>query len=257
MRGARLRRMSLGIREVADADDPAIADFGALQSATYFAPEMLIPAQYVSRLLAANSGARRNFLIVAERAGRVVGGALFHWLADAESSFSSFLGVAPDCRRTGIARALHAERIRILDRAAGGQVSGVFIDVVNPTRLSIPEMERERQAGFDPWARRQAFEHLGFKQVDIRYEQPVGGPGGGPVTNLDLLFWSHAPGASVVTRLVIETMRAYWSGWLRESADRYARELEARARGAARLALISAVPPRRAASDPSYLGTTD
>jgi GNAT superfamily N-acetyltransferase len=238
--------MTVEIREVTDPEDPAIAGFGAMQSAAYFAPETLIPAQYIPRLLAGEIDPRRNFLIVAERAGGVVGGALFHWLADAGSGFSSFLGVARECRRQGIARRLHDERFRILDRAAGGQVPGVFIDVVNPTRLSKAELERERRAGSDPWDRRRAFEHLGFKQVDIRYEQPAGGPGGGPVTILDLLYCPHAPSApqTVATRLVVDTMRAYWSAWLRESAARHARELEARAHGAAQLLLISPVPLR-------------
>jgi hypothetical protein len=230
------------VREVTDPEDPAIEGFGAMQNAAYFAPETLIPAQYIPRMLAAETGTRRNFLIVAEVDGRVVGGALFHWLADAGSGFSSFLGVARDVRRHGIARQLHELRFRILDRAAGGRAQGVFIDVVNPTRLSEAELQRERNAGSDPWGRRGAFERLGFRQVDIRYEQPVGGPDGGPVTILDLLYCPHAPADVVATRLVVATMRAYWSPWLGASAEGHARELEARARGAAQLALISPVP---------------
>jgi GNAT superfamily N-acetyltransferase len=245
--------MNAVVREVTDPNDPAIESFGVMQNAAYFAPETLIPAQYVPRLLEWQAGsARRNFLIVAEAESRVIGGALFHFLADAGSGFSSFLGVAREFRRRGIARRLHETRFAILDRAASGPVPGVFIDVVNPTRLSTAELERERQVGSDPWARRGAFEHMGFRQVDIRYEQPVGGPNGGPVTVLDLLFCPHGPSTqgSVPTRLVVATMRAYWSGWLHESAARYARQLEARAGGAPQLALISPVPARPAAVDP-------
>jgi len=220
-----------------------------MQDAAYFAPETLIPARYIPQLLAAESGARRNFLLVAEIDKHVVGGALFHYLAEAGSGFSSFLGVDRDARRQGIARQLHEERFRILDQAAGGQVPGVFIDVVNPRRLSAEEMERERRVGSDPWGRRRAFERLGFRQVDIRYEQPVGGPGGGPVTILDLLYCPHSPADSVPTQLVVATMRAYWSPWLGDSAARHARELEARAHGATQLALLSPVPPP---SDPPY-----
>src|SRR5215471_2239045 len=100
--------MSVVIREVTDPHDSAIEGFGVMQTAAYFAPETLIPAQYVPRLLEWTSGgARRNFLIVAESDGRVVGGALFHWLADAGSGFSSFLGVDRRMRKRGIARALH------------------------------------------------------------------------------------------------------------------------------------------------------
>jgi GNAT superfamily N-acetyltransferase len=242
--------MTLVIREVTDPHDAAIEGFGEMQNAAYFAPETLIPARFVPRLLEwTPADARRNFLIVAESDGRVVGGALFHWLADAGSGFSSFLGVAREFRRQGIARRLHEERFKILDRAAGARVPGVFIDVVNPTRLSPEELERERRVGSNPWERRFAFERMGFSQVDIRYEQPVGGPNGGPVTILDLLFCPREPQATLPTRLVVATMRAYWSGWLGDDAAKYARELAARAGGATELALISPVPP---ASDPPY-----
>jgi GNAT superfamily N-acetyltransferase len=229
------------VREVTDARDPAIAAFGRMQTAAYFAPETLIPAQYIPSMLSGPTGARRNFLIVAdEEDGRVIGGALFHYLAEAGSAFSSFLGVAAEFRGRGVARVLHEERFRVLDRAAGAKVPGVFIDVVNPVRMNRDELRRDA----DPWGRRTAFERLGFRQVDIRYEQPVGGPNGGPVTILDLLFCPHEPADTVPTKLVVDTMRAYWSPWLRESAERHARELERRAGGAEVLRLISPVPIR-------------
>jgi GNAT superfamily N-acetyltransferase len=231
---------AIKLREVVDPHDPAINGFGRMQTAAYFAPETLIPARYIPQLLsgASETDARRNFLLVAELDGRVVGGALFHWLAVAGSGFSSFMGVDRNLRRQGIARALHEERFAILDRAAGTRVPGVFIDVVNPTRLSPDELERERKVGSDPWQRRRAFAHLGFRQVDICYEQPVGGPNGGPVTILDLLFCPREPADSVPTALVVATMRAYWSAWLPDSASRHARVLEARAQGKSELKLI-------------------
>src|SRR5919202_1239488 len=112
---------ALVVREVTDPRDPAIAGFGRMQRAAYFAPETLIPAQYIPRMLdgQAQTGTRRNFLVVAELAGRVVGGTLFHWLADAGSGFSSFLGVDRQVRQRGIARRLHERRFAVLDRAAG------------------------------------------------------------------------------------------------------------------------------------------
>ena len=232
------------IRTVSDPNDPAIEQFGRMQTAAYFAPETLIPATYIPRMLGgdATTGGRRNFLVVAETDGRVVGGTLFHWLSEAGSGFSSFLGVARDLRRQHVARRLHVRRFELLDEAAGGHAPGVFIDVVNPTRLSADELEREHRAGTNPWDRRRAFERLGFRQVDIRYEQPVGGPNGGPVTILDLLYCPHEPATTVPTSLVVNTMRAYWSPWLGTQADRHARELQSRARGAPELKLISPVP---------------
>ena len=238
---------ALVVREVTDPHDPAIAGFGRMQRAAYFAPETLIPAEYVPQMLGGSgqTGSRRNFLIVAEIDGQVVGGTLFHWLAEAGSGFSSFMGVDQQLRRRGIARRMHEERFRVLDRAAGGRAPGVFIDVVNPSRMSPRELDRERRAGSEPWDRRRAFARLGFGQVDIRYEQPVGGPNGGPVTILDLLYCPHEPAESVSTSLVVATMQAYWSPWLGQTAARrHARELESRAEGRTMLALISPVPQR-------------
>jgi len=229
------------LREVADPNDPAIAGFGELQRAVYFAPEMLIPAQYIPRMLEWGTTGRVNFLLVAEKNGRVVGGTLFHWLADARVGFSSFLGVQKDMRGQGIARRMHEERFRLLDRAAGGRAPGVFIDVVNPRRMSAEDLDRERAVGSDPWARRVAFAHLGFRFVEIRYEQPVGGPNGGPVTSLDLLYCPREPVESIPTLLVVTTMQAYWSAWLgKEDASRHAHELGARAGGRTTLALLPA-----------------
>jgi GNAT superfamily N-acetyltransferase len=247
VRGARGVHVSdeVVIREVRDPADPAIAAFGRMQRAAYFAPETLIPAQYIPTMLEHETAARHDFLIVAEVAGRLVGGTLFHWLVAPGVGFSSFMGVDRDMRGHGIARLMHEERFRVLDRAAGGRAPGVFIDVVNPARLSTEDLERERSVGSDPWVRRRIFAHLGFGQVDIRYEQPVGGPHGGPVTTLDLLYCPRDPADSVATALVVETMRAYWSPWLGATeAGRHARELESRADGRESLALISPVPPQ-------------
>lgn len=245
---------AISLREITDPRDPAIDAFGRVQSAVYFAPETLIPAGYIPDMLAgdgddeARTGARHNFLVVAERDGTVVGGTLFHWLADAGSGFSSFLGIDRAFQGQGVARRLHERRLVLLDRAAGGaeHLAGVFIDVVNPTRLSPDELEREAALDSDPWTRRRAFERFGFRQVAIRYEQPVGGPNGGPVTSLDLLFCPRlGPRATVPTELVVATMRAYWSGWLENRADAFAEQLRERAQGRSELALLSSVPDAR------------
>jgi hypothetical protein len=242
-RGLRLVTEAITIREVVDPHDAAIDGFGRMQTAAYFAPETLIPSRYIPHLLGGEgqTGSRRNFLVVAQskKDSHVVGGTLFHWLAEAGSGFSSFLGVDRAFRRQGIARRLNQARFSILDRAAGGRAPGVFIDVVSPTRLPPDEFEREEKAGSNPWQRRRAFGHLGFRQVDVRYEQPVGGPNGGPVTILDLLFCPREPADSVPTALVVATMRAYWSPWLgATAASQHAHELESRAHGQSALRLI-------------------
>src|SRR5689334_9052424 len=97
-------RVKVTVREVSDPNDVAIEGFGRMRTAAYYAPESLIPASYIPRMLGAETGSRRNFLVVAEAGGDVVGGALFHWLAEAGSGFSSFLGVDRAWRGRGVAR---------------------------------------------------------------------------------------------------------------------------------------------------------
>jgi GNAT superfamily N-acetyltransferase len=237
--------VSVHIREVHDADDPALTAFGKLQREVYYEPDALIPGEWLGRLLQWQSGERQNFVLVAERDGEVLGGTVFHYLAAAASGFSSFMGVALKARGQGIARQLHEARLEVLDRAAGGHVDGMFIDVVNPTRMSGDELAHEQAVGSDPWLRRRIFGRLGFRQVDVRYEQPVGGPDGGPVTILDLMYYPPGPADSVATQLVANTMRAYWSPWLgEERAEREVRKLEQRANGKRMLPLLWPEPAR-------------
>lgn len=241
------------LRQVTDPADPAIEQFGRMQNAAYFAPETLIPARYIPLLLSdtEQGSSRRNFLVVAEQAGQVVAGTLFHWLAEPGSGFSSFLGVDRALRGQGLARQLHERRFALLDVAAGGpgRAPGVFIDVVNPNRLSAQDLAREKTAGSDPWTRRRAFGHLGFRQVDIRYEQPVGGPNGGPVTVLDLLYCPRVPAETIPTDFVVATMQAYWSPWLADRAAFHAAELRARAEGRPTLRLLWPEPDQPTRSE--------
>lgn len=231
------------IREVINPDDPGLVAFGRLQRAVYFEPDALIPGEWLGRMIAGRTGSRDNFVLLAEGDGHVLGGTVFHYLRQAGSGFSSFMGVAREARGQHIARRLHEARWTTLERAANNQAQGVFIDVVNPTRLTPRELEREHKVGSDPWVRRRVFAHLGFGQVDIRYEQPVGGHGGGPVTNLDLLFYAPDAPKIVSTALVVNTMRAYWQPWLGpERAAQHARELKERAEGRLELPLISPEP---------------
>lgn len=229
------------IRQITNPLDPAIGKFGKLQRQVYFEADMLIPPTVIRAILGLGVAGRSNFLVVAEEAGEVLGGTFFHYLKQPNSGFSSFMGIAVQARGQGITRKLHQARFEVLDKAAGGAVNGIFIDVVDPERMSAEELEEERQVNSDPVHRRQAFQALGFRKVNLRYEQPVGGPGGGPVTNMDLLYCPRQPGDSIPTALVLETMQAYWSPWLGASrAKREVDKLRKRAGGEA-LALLSAV----------------
>lgn len=194
---------------------------------------MLIPPAVIPQILATQTPERRNLMLVAEEEGEVVGGDLFHYFAGPNTGFSSYLAVAHELRGRGLARQMHEARFALLDQAAGEQpVAGVFIDVMAPERLTPAELAQERAVGSDPVIRRRIFQRLGFRRVDVAYEQPAEGSGGVAVTNMDLLYCPRTPAESVPTALVVETMRAYWLAWIgRRAADRNAAELQRRCGG--------------------------
>ena len=233
----------VNIRRVTDPADPAIAAFGRLQDQVYFEPEMLIPARYISQLLQSDSqarqnaperaGERQNVLLLAEEEGQLLGGSFFHFLPESGTGFSSFLGVDRTARGRGVARRLHDARWQALQEVSNGACLALFIDVVNPLRESAGQREQERQAGSDATVRRQSFHALGFRTVDLAYEQPVGGDdpqleGGGPVSDMDLLAYLPGQPATLPAALVSATMRAYWTSWLGpQRAEQAALKLEA------------------------------
>jgi GNAT superfamily N-acetyltransferase len=226
-------------RRVTDPKDPAIVGFGRLQEQTYFEPDMLIPAAYIARILEHGDGSRENALLVVEDDGVVVAGSIFHLLRPANAGFSSYLGVAASHRARGLARRLHEARFSTLDEIAGRPVEGVFIDVVNPSRLSSEERAAEEAIGNDPQRRLEVFSKLGFRRVDLRYVQPTGGADGGPVTNMDLLFCPHLSAEFVRVETVVNAMRTYWQPWLNARvAAREAAALQAQARDG-RFALLA------------------
>lgn len=226
------RLPAMEIRLVSEASDPAVRAFGELQRRVYFEPEMLIPGEIIGHLIAANDPQRRNLLLVAEAEGRVLGGTFFHAMTASRCGFSSFMGIDPSARGRGLARRLHAARFDELDRAFDAPAHGVFIDVEAPERLDAARVDAERRFGFDPFTRRRIFHALGFRRVVLPYEQPVGGPGGGPVTTLDLLYCPREGSDGMPTRLVLETLRAYWTPWLgRTRAERAVERLSGFAGG--------------------------
>ena len=230
-------------RLITDPNDAAIAAFGHVQNASYPEPENLIPASMLPRLLTWQDDSRRNFVLVAEENCVVLGGSVFHLFGAVNTGFSSFMAVTHQARGQGISRLLHQARFAVLDQHNGRDVDGVFIDVLNPRRMSAQELEGERAVGSDPFARRMIFDRLGFRHVAFAYQQPVGGPGGGPITTMDLLFCPH-PGrvvSGVPTQTVLGTMRAYWSAWLPPARINAALERIERLAGGPLIGLESAV----------------
>lgn len=225
----------VSVRQVTDPQDPALAAFGAVQERSYYAPDTLIPPGAFGHLLS-GAGQRRNRIVVAEdAAGQVLGGSIYHLLPQA--GFSSFVAVAPGARGQGISRLIHAARMEDV-RAHG--LAGLFADSVFPGRQDAGDREAEARVGMDPLVRRRALHALGYRTVDLPYWQPVGGPNGGPLTDLDLLYAPLDGGDTVPTALVADTMRAYWSGWLGKGrAGQEAQALAERA-GTEALALLPA-----------------
>ncbi len=220
------------LRHVTDPDDPAIAAFGRVQEASYYAPEMLIPPEVFGQLVTRRSPEREDRLLVAQtQGGDVLGGTLYALLPlPGElrgAGFNSFMAVTRAARGLGVGRALHAETLRAV-REAG--LAGLFADSVHPSRQSAEDRAAEAATGVDPAGRRAALHALGLRTVDIPYWQPVGGPDGGPLTDLDLLYQPARPSQTVPLALVTGILRAYWTGWLgQERAQAEARALAERA----------------------------
>jgi GNAT superfamily N-acetyltransferase len=226
------------IRRVTSPVDSAIGAFVKLQNAVYYEPDALIPGGAIRMMLSVPMVKRTNVLLVAEEADTLLGGVLFHYLQKPNVGFSSFMGTSLEARGQGVGRKLHEARFATLDEIAGKKVEGVFLDSVAPERLTQEELEAEHKVNSDPVRRRDIFQHLGFRKVAIRYEQPVGGPDGGPVTNMDLLFCPRESASSIPTDLVVTTMQSYWMPWLGPiAAKRHAKILKSWANGQKELSL--------------------
>ncbi|MBC7646866.1 MAG: GNAT family N-acetyltransferase [Pseudopedobacter sp.] len=218
----------LTLRSITNPQDPALERLGRLQNAVYADPNMLIPASMFGQLIQWSFPERQNFIVVAEKEGDVLGGAVFHLFAEVGAGFSSFLGVSLAAQGQGVSSKLHHFRWQTLEDALKREPEGLFIDVVNPARMSATEFEAEEKVGSSPLRRRRVFNHLGFKQVNVEYVQPSSPP----ITNMDLLFYSPARPSSIPTDLVVDTMKVYWQPWLgEEKSARAAEELRARAGG--------------------------
>jgi GNAT superfamily N-acetyltransferase len=228
----------MNIRRVTSPVDSAITAFAKMQNAVYYEPDALIPAGGIRMMLSVPMVRRTNVLLVAEEGDTLLGGVLFHYLQKPNVGFSSFMGTTLESRGKGVARQLHEARIATLEEIAGKKIEGVFLDSVAPERLTPEELEAEYSVHSDPVVRRNVFQHLGFRKVAIRYEQPIGGPDGGPVTNMDLLFCSREPRETIPTDLVSSTMQAYWMPWLGPiAAKHHAKVLKGWANGASELRL--------------------
>lgn len=219
--------LTFTLRHVTDPGDPAVPAFGRVQEASYYAPDMLIPPEVFGHLITRRTPEREDRLLVAQTPdGEVLGGTLYALLplpgGLRGAGFNSFMAVTRAARGLGVGRALHGETLRAV-REAG--LAGMFADSVHPTRQNAEDRAAEAATGVDPAQRRAALHALGLRTVDLPYWQPVGGPDGGPLTDLDLLYQPARPAQTVPLNLVTGVLRAYWSGWL--GADRAQAEAQA------------------------------
>ena len=177
------------------------------------------------------------------RHGQVVGGTLFHWLAEAGSGFSSFLGVA---RAPGAAMgwrgACTSGASPCSERASQGRVAG---RVHRRGQPYAPVRCRARARG------RARLGPLGLAATPSstwasdRWTSATSSPSAARTaarSPSSTCFSVPARQLQPCHDLVVATMRAYWSPWLGNAAAHYANELESRAGGAKELALISPVP---------------
>lgn len=227
------------LRVVTDPADPAVEAYAALLAGTFPDPDMVVDAGYLrARLAAEETRERVYFLLVAETGDDLVGGASFSYLPPPNTAYSGFLVLAPAARGRRLGRWLFDRRARLLREAArrwGQEVPwGLFIETVNPLRLTPGGLEAERLRAMDPVVRRRIFAHLGFRQVMVHYVQPPLRPGTGPVETMDLLFRPMHPDLSgavdIPAALVLETLTRVWSG-PREQVERYLKALAAGIQG--------------------------
>lgn len=243
--------LSVQVRRVTDPHDPALAAFGQIQEASYYAPDMLIPPEVFPHLLRRTSGDREDRILVAETpghsgsGGEVLGGTVYSLLPgpDGGAAFNSFTGVSPAAQGQGVGRALALQAMADV-RAAG--LAGMFADSVYGERQSAEERAAEARVGSDPLTRRRALHALGLRTVDLPYWQPVGGPDGGPLKDLDLLYHPADDQETVPLALVTATLRAYWRGWLGQ--ERAAREAQALADRAGHVPTLRLLPATETAS---------
>ena len=228
VRFAGVRLMTAVVREVTDPDDPAIAGFGEMQNAAYFAPETLDPgAVHPSPA----GGADRRAPQLSHRGGD--GRAGRGWRA---VSFSGRGGqwlfqlprggalVSPAWGCAALARGTPAGCWSELLRAASPACSSTWSTLRACLLQSSSASARPARtpgiaaAPSSTWA---------SNRWTFATSSPSAARTAGPVTILDLLFCPRSPSATGTdTSLVVATMRAYWSPWLRRRRRAPREELE-------------------------------
>lgn len=186
----------LDLREHRQPDQPALLnDFIALYLRTFTdAAEREDPGQWAERLERdlSEPQPRMHLLVAVEPdasgRNRVHGGLAFEYYRGSRCGLFTYLVVDPARQRRGLARALVARAIDILNadaRARGVTLRAVFAESENPALVTADGnamAPRERLA---------ALSRLGARWIDIPYVQPTLVGGSGRCRHLFLLAFPH------------------------------------------------------------------
>lgn len=220
--------------EIAPADTGAFEKLYAIYASLFPLPDEREPPEAFLEIEALNGradiqarhGPWREYVtgIRESREGPLVGGNIFgvttspaHVAFGCQASIHSiyiFLvstargrGAVADARRYMQSRALTTFG---LDAGMGKIPPLIFLEVNNPTRMTLQEIEDDTaSSGFDPYQRYGFWKRNGYAPLDLRYVQPPLRSGASPVRYLDLFCTEGAD--AIPAELIAAHLRAFIS----------------------------------------------
>lgn len=222
--------MHLEFHDIPTADHPDLAELHALLERVFRDPGLTMPLPALARFVRSRAGPDMvPHCLVLRWNGRVRGGSVFRYIPAANTAFSGYLALEPDCRGRGWGRLLTAERMRILaaDAAAHGRPGpdALFIDVADPDRMNTSQYAREREEIMDPRERRACMAHLGFRRVMLDFRPVPWAPGEHQSDCLDLLCLPIHPAwaarGAVPGDAVVATLTPIWQRINPAEAEEY------------------------------------
>lgn len=134
----------------------------------------------------------------------ILGGLIYEFYRASEAMLITYLCVAPDTRRKGIAKSLLRRAVDDLKNERGGSIP-VFAEAEDPKRR---EVNSDR---LNARIRLTILKHLGFRKIPIRYQQPALAPGKFPVNDLVLLLFTGGQEAGVEPTVLRRFMREFYA----------------------------------------------
>ena len=148
-------------------------------------------------------------ILLAIKAGVVLGGSICDYLVDPNCGIIGFLAVAAAARGSGIGAALHAATCAALEqdsRASGRDgLSATLIELEDPRRTP------QQDLAFDPVARAMFWNRLGYMALRFHYVQSALSPSQKPVLGLLLAARPADPALQYAfpSEAVLRLLRAY------------------------------------------------